>query len=132
MQLNAVLQGLGAPIRILNITPFSLINVLLFRHTYVIKWFGIQGVSSNTIRNKDLEGCKKELSWLNSTAYPEICLRKTIKTSQDKRPKFEVRTASARSKSVTLSITMFAKVFWHIIYKIILNFKLCPRGMFSE
>jgi hypothetical protein len=58
MQLNAVLKELGAPITILNITPFSLINVLLFRHTDVSKWCGLQGVSSNMIRNKELEGCK--------------------------------------------------------------------------
>jgi hypothetical protein len=58
VQFNAVLKKLRAPIRILNITPFSLISVLLFRHTDVNKWCGIQGVSSNVIRNKELEGCK--------------------------------------------------------------------------
>jgi hypothetical protein len=42
----------------MNITPFSPINILLFRHTDVSKWCGLQGVSSNTIRNNELEGCK--------------------------------------------------------------------------
>jgi len=58
MQFNAVLQELGAPIRILNITSFSRIYVLLSRHTDVSTWCGLQGVRSNMIRNNELEGCK--------------------------------------------------------------------------
>jgi len=58
VKFNSVLKKLRAPIRIMNITPFLLINVLLFRHTDFKKWCGIQGVNSNMIRNKELEGCK--------------------------------------------------------------------------
>ena len=58
MQFNGVLKELGALIRILNITPFSLIYVLLSRNIDVSTWCGLQGVSSNVIRNNKLERCK--------------------------------------------------------------------------
>jgi len=58
MQFNAVLKESGAPIKILNITPFPLIYVLLSRNIDVSTWCGLQGVSSNMIRNNELEGCK--------------------------------------------------------------------------
>jgi hypothetical protein len=58
MEFNVCLKELGAPIRILNITPFSLIYVLTFRHTDVSNWCGLQAVCINMTRNNELEGCK--------------------------------------------------------------------------